>query len=39
MKLLETLPNGDNVYGIIYTYPQGSLEKTTFGELFGDKLD
>lgn len=37
MHLQEILPNGDKLYAVNYTYPSGSLEKGTLGNLFGDK--
>jgi len=35
MRLQETLPNGDQLYVVNYTYPADSLEMGTLGNLFG----
>ncbi len=35
MRLQETLPNGDQLYAVNYTYPADSLEMGTLGNLFG----
>ncbi len=37
MRLLETLPNGDKMYGVNYTYPSNSLDNGILGNLFGSE--
>ncbi len=37
MNLLETLPNGDKLYAVNYTYPSNSLAKGTLSNLLGTK--
>ncbi|MDM8566093.1 PKD domain-containing protein [Candidatus Halobeggiatoa sp. HSG11] len=37
MSLLETLPNGDKLYAVNYTYPSNSLAKGTLDNLIGVK--
>ena len=37
MHLQETLPNGDEMYVVNYTYPSDSLEKGILGNLFGSE--
>lgn len=35
MRVLDTLPNGDQIYSVEYTYPKGFRTSETFGKLFG----
>jgi hypothetical protein len=37
MRWIETFPNGDKLYAITYSYPQGGLEKGTLRNLFGEQ--
>lgn len=37
MRWLETLPNGDKLFAVTYTYPRDYLKKGTLGNLFGDQ--
>ncbi|MBE9562639.1 MAG: PKD domain-containing protein [Proteobacteria bacterium] len=39
MNLLETLPNGDKLYAVNYTYPSNSLTKGTLNNLIGIKSE
>lgn len=37
MHQIATLPNGDKLYAVTYTYPRESLKSGTLGNLFGDQ--